>query len=833
MNIDQEYIEAIKDEFERICSKEDLLRLINQVKPLFYGEKTVPLDLRQLTWYVSPNINKYRYTEFKIPKKSGAFRTIHAPVSGLKAIQKALSFILQCVFEPHNASTGFVKGKSIVDNAKIHAGSNYVYNIDLKDFFPSIDQARIWKCLQLRPFNLVDSKISFREGYTFRTGVRKFVTDSLEVINYRITGGRLLLIDDKKGYFNKFKTRLTGHIIDPAKAEHSAMLTDPELRKLKKEYKKSVNDILTKEALKYIHIDEGTKKQMRPSRLELANVIASLCCMQMEVERRDSDGSWIKVSKNVLPQGAPTSPVLTNIVCQRLDYLLTGIAKRFGLKYSRYADDITFSSMHNVYQLSGEFVNELHRIIREQGFQINEKKTRLQKQGYRQEVTGLVVNQTVNVQKRYIKQVRLWLYYWERYGYNRANSFFTEQYVNNKGYLNKRNPGMANVISGKLNYLKMVKGAENSTYLSLYHKYVSLAVASNHIIEANPSVLAKEIAEQLPVKLDKYTDGNKVVDLINKRTKQAVLPMHLPIKHNPKRLVSLLKRFSINDSALKYTTHSWEAGRDSGKFKDLTEFLNRAKKEYAEFSYELKNLSDHLNGKIFNFLFNPKVNESGWGVSRVKFGWSSPELIQACEEDENLKPEDFRLPEPFRLIDSVQRELSIVYKFSQVIDLFKNEIEIRDESSVLLNLILDKHENYLGSFGNPQIENLNNKTFYTDVQWLSKALDLIFESIRKRPQHNQVIYSISTETPDSITLKIIQKGSFNKGKSVFDEKLALSTGDFSEIATYLTNLCDWSIESRFKEGNYRINYLASEDNVDRFEKIEEPVGFTYLLTFYK
>ena len=49
---------------------------------------------------------------------------------------------------------GFVRDRSIVDNAKLHVGSKYVYNIDLKDFFPSVDQARVWKCFQLKPFNL-------------------------------------------------------------------------------------------------------------------------------------------------------------------------------------------------------------------------------------------------------------------------------------------------------------------------------------------------------------------------------------------------------------------------------------------------------------------------------------------------------------------------------------------------------------------------------------------------------------------------------------------------------------------------------------------------------
>jgi hypothetical protein len=61
-------------------------------------------------------------------------------------------------------------------------------------------------------------------------------------------------------------------------------------------------------------------------------LIASLCCHEIGVERKNKSGDWEKVKRNVLPQGAPTSPAITNIVCQRLDYLLSGVAKRFGLK---------------------------------------------------------------------------------------------------------------------------------------------------------------------------------------------------------------------------------------------------------------------------------------------------------------------------------------------------------------------------------------------------------------------------------------------------------------------------------------------------------------------
>jgi hypothetical protein len=90
-------------------------------------------------------------------------------------------------------------GKSIVDNAKIHVGNNYVYNIDLKDFFPSIDQARVWKCLQLSPFNLSDSVALTEEEKlnATQTGIRKFRTDHSEEIYYKIEeGGKIWIIDD-------------------------------------------------------------------------------------------------------------------------------------------------------------------------------------------------------------------------------------------------------------------------------------------------------------------------------------------------------------------------------------------------------------------------------------------------------------------------------------------------------------------------------------------------------------------------------------------------------------------------------------------------------------
>jgi hypothetical protein len=448
MKIEQAHIDQIRTAFEKMQSKEDLLQILNDAKPMIYGDKAVPFQLKQLTWYANPKLGNKRYAEFKIKKKSGAERCIHAPVKGLKSLQKTLSFILQCVYEPHNAAMGFIRKRSIVDNAKLHVGSKYLYNIDLKDFFPSVDQARIWKCLQLKPFNLNKASSVEPEHMKWEDFKKEYLKTD-EPVTFIKGKGRMFTN-------TPYGTIYVANNFDIEKDKYILLGSSS----LKTKVGKSL---------------EGTlwlvNKIPDTSRLEIANMIASLCCTEMEVERKNETGEWEKVKHNVLPQGAPTSPVITNIVCQRLDYLLSAVAKRFGLKYSRYADDITFSSMHNVYQDESEFLKELHRIIAEQNFHIKESKTRLQKDGYRKEVTGLLVNDKANVQQRYIKQLRMWLYYWETYGYERASGFFLQQYIADKGHVKKSKPDMANVIAGKLDYLKMVKGSDNELYLKLKGRF--------------------------------------------------------------------------------------------------------------------------------------------------------------------------------------------------------------------------------------------------------------------------------------------------------------------------------------------------------------------------
>lgn len=105
---------------------------------------------------------------------------------------------------------------------------------------------------------------------------------------------------------------------------------------------------------------------------------------------------------------------------------------------------------------------------------MNDNKTRLQKAGARQEVTGLTVNAIANVSRKYISDLRWILHIWEKEGYAKAYALFYPKYKHEKGYIKKGEPVMENVIGGKLNYLRMVRGANNPAYQKLQSRYDAL-----------------------------------------------------------------------------------------------------------------------------------------------------------------------------------------------------------------------------------------------------------------------------------------------------------------------------------------------------------------------
>lgn len=114
----------------------------------------------------------------------------------------------------------------------------------------------------------------------------------------------------------------------------------------------------------------------------------------------------VALGPRALPQGACTSPGLSNLVARRLDARLAGLAAKLGWRYTRYADDLTFSTAEDGQPIVGYLLARLRHIVAEEGFGLNAKKTRVQRRNQSQRVTGIVVNERPGVPRKTVRRLR-------------------------------------------------------------------------------------------------------------------------------------------------------------------------------------------------------------------------------------------------------------------------------------------------------------------------------------------------------------------------------------------------------------------------------------------
>lgn len=163
--------------------------------------------------------------------------------------------------------------------------------------------------------------------------------------------------------------------------------------------------------------------------------------------------------KGKLPQGAPTSPIITNMIFQICDMRLLSIAKKYKLDYSRYADDLFFSTNDKNFLQNWEtFYKTISAELKNFGFDINEKKTCVQYRDSRQTVTGLVVNKRISVKRDYSKKVRAM-----------ANSL----YRNGTFYIDG-SEGTIDQLEGRFAFINQVEKANNQKDTSKKHKFWNL-----------------------------------------------------------------------------------------------------------------------------------------------------------------------------------------------------------------------------------------------------------------------------------------------------------------------------------------------------------------------
>lgn len=321
----------------------DFLQLTNAQEVADFFE----IKIRHLNYmlYVMPPNKAYK--EFNIKTKNKE-RKIHSPNKRLKRIQHQLKNEFEKIYRPKASTFGFVKRKNTIKNAERHLDKRYVFNLDLKDYFPSITRKRIYYLLRKDPFIFND---------------------------------------------------------------------------------------------------------------EVAKIISKLVCFGDQ-----------------LPQGSPCSPIVSNMISYRMDGQLTKLAKKYNATYTRYVDDISFSFTNRFKALpkaiithnDGELAigNELNNIIETNGFTINQNKVRLGKKSNRMEVTGITVNEKLNVPRKYIKKIRILFHLIDHYNYNKANEIFSKF---KRTRASKDTPKIEFALHGMLTYLGAVIGKD----APLYYKYAT------------------------------------------------------------------------------------------------------------------------------------------------------------------------------------------------------------------------------------------------------------------------------------------------------------------------------------------------------------------------
>ena len=266
------------------------------------------MEHRNLRQLVKSASSYYKY--FAIKKRRGGLRRIMSPYSELRDVQTWIKENILDKIELPNCVKAFVKGRNIMENAKMHEGRKYILKVDITNFFESIGVRQVY--------------VAFR----------------------------------KMGY-------------DRSVAAWLANLCTAKI-----------------EDYKYEQLED-----------------------QEEIQKLFND--LYHKSEPFLVQGAPTSPGLANIICNRMDKRMMGLANKHGFTYSRYADDMTFSADKKDRLPK---VSMIRKIVETEGFHLNDEKIELLHEGNRQIVTGLLVDNHVRVPGRYKKDIKRHIHFCLKYG---------------------------------------------------------------------------------------------------------------------------------------------------------------------------------------------------------------------------------------------------------------------------------------------------------------------------------------------------------------------------------------------------------------------------------
>ena len=189
---------------------------------------------------------------------------------------------------------------------------------------------------------------------------------------------------------------------------------------------------------------------------DVATTLARICCY-----------------KGALPQGAPTSPILSNMICLRLDGQLNRLAHDCRCSYTRYADDITFSTNEDIFSTSilasdspVRLSQKMIDIIETNNFfKINHYKTRIMKNNDSKYIAGVKVNEKLNISRKKYREVRAIIHAIQKFGPELALKEHLDKY--DKRSISHKRKDIFRILDGKISFLNMVRGENDSVVSKL------------------------------------------------------------------------------------------------------------------------------------------------------------------------------------------------------------------------------------------------------------------------------------------------------------------------------------------------------------------------------
>ena len=170
--------------------------------------------------------------------------------------------------------------------------------------------------------------------------------------------------------------------------------------------------------------------------------------------------------QNSVPQGFPTSPIISNLIFEKIDLELQKLAQEYAFTYTRYADDMIFSTENN--NIQADIYEKISEIISNNGFKINSKKTKYKGKHRCQIITGLIVNDKLSIKRNYRKNIRAILHNWELEGYETTIAEYAGKFSRSK---RRGKPTFVYSLEGKIEFVGFIYGRESDIYLRFRSKY--------------------------------------------------------------------------------------------------------------------------------------------------------------------------------------------------------------------------------------------------------------------------------------------------------------------------------------------------------------------------